>query len=125
MTIWVLDFSIILWNVSIRLDGEETRRITPPEGGMWELGGFEGDNIYEDGNVMAPFDQEFHFILSTAPGVTWPFSNCDPPMPWDPNSEDPGRQFWESRDDWISSFNQPFLIDYIRVYQDDYQRNRQ
>jgi hypothetical protein len=29
----------------LRLDGIETRRIIPPEGGMWELGGFEGDNI--------------------------------------------------------------------------------
>ena len=106
-----------------RLDGIETRRITPPEGGMWEFGGFEGDNIYKDGNIMAPFDQDFHFILSTAPGVVWPFSSkCDPPIPWDPESEDPGKQFWEAREEWISSFTQPFLIDYIKVFQDDYQR---
>ena len=107
-----------------RLDGEETRRITPPKGGMWELGNFKGENIYADGGLMAPFDQEFHFILSTAPGVVWPFEpNCNPPMPWDPNSSDPGKQFWEAREEWISSFTQPFLIDYIKVFQDKYQRD--
>ena len=106
-----------------RLNGIETRRITPPEGGMWELGNFEGDNIYINGTIMAPFDEQFHFIFTTEPGIIWPFSErCDPPIPWDPNSEDPGRQFWESREGWISSYTQPFLIDYIKVYQDEYQR---
>ena len=90
---------------------------------MWELGGFEGKNIYQDGNIMAPFDEEFYFILETAPGVNWPFSaSCIPSRPWDPNSEDPAKQFWEAREEWISSWAQPFLIDYVRVYQDENQR---
>jgi hypothetical protein len=72
---------------------------------------------------MAPFDQDFHFIISTAPGVSWTFSSrCDPLRPWDPESEDPGKQLWEAKEEWISYFTQPFLIDYIRVFQDDYQR---
>ena len=90
---------------------------------MWEYGGFEGDNIYENGTRMAPFDKEFYFILSSAPGIRWPFGDkCEPPRPWNPDSEDPGKQFWESREDWIKSFTQPFLIDYVKVYQDEYQR---
>ena len=114
----------ISYMTNFRLDGEETRRITPPEGGMWELGNFTGPNIYEDGTIMAPFDEEFYFILSTAPGVMWPWSdNCDPLHPWDPESEDPGRQLWEARETWLPTFQQPFMIDYIKVYQDEYQRS--
>ena len=42
--------------ILVRLNGNETWQITPPESGMWELGDFEDDNIYENGTIMAPFD---------------------------------------------------------------------
>ena len=29
----------------------------PPAGGFWELGGFNGQNPWRTGTVMAPFDQ--------------------------------------------------------------------
>ena len=48
----------------------------------------------------------------------WPFyQHCSPPAPWDEHSPIKRRQFWESRDSWFSSWQQPFSIDYIRVYQ--------
>jgi len=122
----------IVWTdtyLAFILDGNETRRIAPGEGGMWEYGmengGFEGDNIYKNGTIMAPFDQDFYIIISTDPGRYWPYTTTtDPPTPWDPNSEDPCRQFWEARDSWLSSFTQPYLIDYVKVYQDAYQRKQ-
>ena len=105
------------------MNAKETWRITPPEGGMWEMGHFEGNNIYENGTRMAPFDEEFYFIISTMPGAPWPFQeNCEPHRPWNPDSEDPGKQFWETREEWMPSFTQPLMIDYIKVYQDKYQR---
>ena len=74
---------------------------------------------------MAPFDEEFYFIFSTAPGVMWPWASwCEPRNPWDPESNDPGRQFWEARETWMPSFKQPFMIDYVKVYQDEYQMSR-
>ena len=48
--------------ISYLLDGRETRRITPPAGGFWELGGFPSTaaNPWEgaENPTMAPFDQK-------------------------------------------------------------------
>jgi hypothetical protein len=45
------------------VDGEEIGKVTPPEGGFWELGMFNssigtGDNPWIYGSKMAPFDKE-------------------------------------------------------------------
>ena len=40
------------------VDGEETGSLYPPEEGFWELGGFQGQNLWAGGEKMAPFDQE-------------------------------------------------------------------
>ena len=52
--------------LSYLLDGRETRRITPPAGGFWELGGFPSTaaNPWEaaDNPIMAPFDQKVRFL---------------------------------------------------------------
>ena len=44
--------------ISFTVDGEEIGRVTPPQGGFWEYGNFTGDNLWENGEHMAPFDQE-------------------------------------------------------------------
>jgi len=113
----------LIWTekyVAYRVDGEETYRMTAPggNGSLWDMAGFEGDNIYASGGPMAPFDQEFYFILSSAFGG-WPFSStCSPPAPWDKDSTHPRREFWEAKDSWIEDWKQPFQVDYIRLYQD-------
>jgi hypothetical protein len=35
----------------------------PPAGGFWELGGFQGQNLWSGGTVMAPFDQKVYFFF--------------------------------------------------------------
>ncbi len=44
--------------IRFTLDGELTGEVYPPDGGFWELGGFSGNNIWENGSKMAPFDKE-------------------------------------------------------------------
>lgn len=40
-----------------------------PSGGFWDLGGFDGDNIYA-ANAMAPFDQEVQSPLWPAQSIS-------------------------------------------------------
>jgi len=110
------------WNenfLAFSVDGEEIYRLEAPgpNGGLFDLAGLDGDNIYKSGGPMAPFDQNFYLIISAQSGG-WPFKDsCDPPAPWDSDSPTKRREFWEARDSWFSSWTQPFSIDYIRVYQ--------
>lgn len=45
-----------------RIDGREIGSVYPPEGGFWQLGGFQGDNPWRNGGRMAPFDQPVNII---------------------------------------------------------------
>ena len=38
------------------IDNDLIGEMRPPAGGFWELGGFEGENIWSNGTRMAPFD---------------------------------------------------------------------
>lgn len=42
---------------SFFVDDELIGEVSPPAGGFWEMGGFEGENIWSNGTRMAPFDQ--------------------------------------------------------------------
>ena len=114
---WVIDWAED--HLAYSIDGEEIYHLTAPgpPGGLFEYAGFEGENIYAGGGPMAPFDKEFHFILSFGSGG-WPFyDHCEPPAPWSSTSKSPRKEFWAARNDWFQSWQQPFTIDYIRVYQ--------
>ena len=105
-------------HIAFLFDGVETYRLTAPgqPGGLWDMAGFQGDNIYKAGGAMAPWDQEFYLILSFGTGA-WPFySWCSPPAPWEEGSKDPRRQFWADREEWMAGWEQPWMIDYVRVY---------
>jgi hypothetical protein len=39
------------------MDKELIGELFPPPGGFWELGGFEGENLWISGTNLAPFDQ--------------------------------------------------------------------
>ena len=115
--VWEMDWTQEY--IAFAIDGEETYRLssTGEPGGLFDMAGFTGDNIYAQGGLLAPFDQEFYFILSVQSGG-WPFyDHCNPPAPWKDGSESPKKEFWEAKDSWLSSWEQPFSIDYIRVYQ--------
>jgi hypothetical protein len=40
------------------IDDQMIGEMYPPAGGFWELGGFNGQNLWSAGTVMAPFDQQ-------------------------------------------------------------------
>jgi len=46
------------------IDGELIGQVSPPEGGFWQLGGFNSKNdIWSSGTKMAPFDRQVKFNL--------------------------------------------------------------
>lgn len=56
-------------SIAFYLDGEEVGKISPQEGGFWKLGEFDknpgGENVWKEGGIMAPFDQEVSIIITT------------------------------------------------------------
>jgi len=117
--------------IAFTFDGVESYRLTAPgpPGGLFDMAGFNGENIYREGGPLAPWDQPFYFIISMRLALNWvpcrgwdagawPFYDyCDPPAPWAQNSRQKRREFWAARDDWEQMMKQPYMIDYIRVYQ--------
>jgi hypothetical protein len=63
------------------VDDVETGRISPPDGGFWEVGEFDSrngtvDNPWIHGTKMAPFDKEVRWIklkefVSKIYGLDW------------------------------------------------------
>jgi hypothetical protein len=41
----------------------------PPAGGFWELGGFEGENLWISGSNLAPFDQRVNTTKSSKENI--------------------------------------------------------
>lgn len=75
---------------------------------------------------MAPFDQEFYFILNLAVGGNFFPNGCqngNGDMPWTSGFV-PGsmKSFWEARNDWMPTWNNlndddiALKIDYIKVW---------
>jgi beta-glucanase (GH16 family) len=106
------------------IDNQSIGKVTPPAGGFWELGGYQGDNIWKTGSKMAPFDKNFHFVLNVAVGgnyfpdgcVNIPFNK-----PWGMYEPVQMRPFWENRGQWLPTWNagtedNAMQVDYIRVY---------
>jgi len=117
------------WNengITFLLDNEVFGSISPPSGGFWELGGFNGNNPWSGGSNMAPFDQEFYFILNLAAGGNFFPNGCqngNGDMPWTSGFV-PGsmKSFWEAKNDWMPTWNNlqdedtALKIDYIKVW---------
>ncbi|KAJ9598214.1 hypothetical protein L9F63_011097 [Diploptera punctata] len=108
--------------ISFTYDGVEIGRQWAPQDGFWYFANFENDpggtNIWQSGSWMAPFDQEFQFILNVAVGGTY-FGDGVGNRPWSWDGH-PQKDFWERRSEWISTWNEEdaaLKIDYIRVYQ--------
>lgn len=103
------------------VDGQEYKSIYPPNGGFFELGQFPNNvpNIWNGAEnfKMAPFDQNFHFILNVAVGGDY-FPNLDG-RPWPDFSPQAYLDFWNAKNSWNPSWsgeNAAMKIDYIRVY---------
>ncbi|KAE8748671.1 Gram-negative binding protein [Frankliniella occidentalis] len=109
------------------VDNEEIGRMAPPQGGFWDLGGFDsnpgGPNIWANGTQLAPFDKKFYIILNVAVGGTFfpgGMVNSPFPRPWNWTSGHPLREFWEHRGWWLPTWkaeHTAMQVDYVRVYQ--------
>ncbi|GFN88839.1 beta-1,3-glucan-binding protein 1 [Plakobranchus ocellatus] len=87
----------------------DSQRIMYLEAGtsMYDRGHFSGPNIWASGGKMAPFDQEFYFILNVAvggTGGTFPDSRRTWTKPWRNNSPNPAKDFWDGRNDWLPTW---------------------
>ena len=47
----------MLDKIQFYIDDELIGQVIPPLAGFWELGGFQGNNIWINGTILAPFDQ--------------------------------------------------------------------
>lgn len=120
-----------LWtpdNITVSINGEDLATI---EGGFWQRAGFDKlnmENPWRYGTKMAPFDQEFHFILNLAVGgVNGYFpDNGDNPggKPWKNSSPQAATDFWKGHDTWLPTWNldkndgkdASLQVDYVKVW---------
>ncbi|XP_057667244.1 uncharacterized protein LOC130900563 [Diorhabda carinulata] len=115
--------------IKFAVDDEEIGRVTPPGGGFWELGNLAStglDNPWQRDSKMAPFDQEFYIILNLAVGGVSFFpddaTNTPGGKPWANTSPKAATDFWEGREQWLSTWNNlknddiNLKVDYVRVW---------
>ncbi|KAL4223162.1 3-glucan binding protein [Mactra antiquata] len=123
----------LIWDenhISASIDGTRVMNVEPRQT-MWEFGGLDKDNVdnpWVGGNKMAPFDQEFFFILNVAVGGTGGYFpdhyQSNPPKPWSDQSGTAARDFWNARGQWYPTWNPDknngedaaMQVDYIKVW---------
>ncbi|XP_055300590.1 beta-1,3-glucan-binding protein-like [Sitodiplosis mosellana] len=91
------------------LDGTELGFAKVDEG-FWKRGGFQGQDIWAQGTKMAPFDEEFHFIINLAVGANNGYfpddlANKNGPKPWRNGSPTAMKDFWSQRNQWQKSWD--------------------
>ncbi|KAI8376228.1 concanavalin A-like lectin/glucanase domain-containing protein [Radiomyces spectabilis] len=92
---------------------------------FWNRGEFPSwsMNPWTDGEIAAPFDQEFYLILDVAVGGTTGYWPDSPSKPWRNNDLDAAEKFWSKRDEWIDTWDNTkkgaFAIDWVKVWSAD------
>ncbi|XP_058467033.1 beta-1,3-glucan-binding protein-like [Malaya genurostris] len=111
----------LIWTenvIQFAINDQVYHTITPYEG-FWRLGGFN-ENPWPEGQLMAPFDQEFHLLLNVAVGGNFfPDGASNPhPKPWYYGESTAMTSFWNARGDWYSTWGEEAAmeIDYVRVW---------
>lgn len=109
------------------LDHRQVAEISVGDG-FWSRGKFSGENIWKDGTMMAPFDQEvndfitficckvlqfkriifqFYLIMNLAVGGTngyFPDSGNSNGKPWTNSQSFPHTAFWRGKQQWLDSW---------------------
>ncbi|CAH2992139.1 unnamed protein product [Chilo suppressalis] len=117
--------------IRFAIDNVELGRVTPPNGGFWEFGGFNRHNVenpWRFGSRMAPFDQKFYLIMNLAVGGTngfFPDGVSNPsPKPWWNGSPTASTDFWNARNNWLPTWNlnvndgrdASLQVDHVRIW---------
>ncbi|XP_072947822.1 beta-1,3-glucan-binding protein-like [Epargyreus clarus] len=73
--------------------------------------------LWMKGSSLAPFDEMFYISLGLTIGGVTEFSDEDP-KPWANSATKAALNFWESRQQWYSSWldDTALRVDYVRVY---------
>ncbi|XP_053672077.1 uncharacterized protein LOC128722392 [Anopheles nili] len=114
-------------NITVSINGEALATIG---GDFWKRGDFAKHNLenpWRYGTHMAPFDQEFHFVINLAVGgvAYFPDTATNPGgKPWKNNSPQAATDFWNGRDQWLPTWNlakdggksASLLVDYVKVW---------
>lgn len=112
-------------HIAYSIDGQEIGRVTPPQGGFYQLGQLSGDNPWGGGSRMAPFDEEFFLIINVAIGANNGYfpDNVQNPggKPWRNGSPQAARDFWNANWQWRPTWNEQttqraLKVDYIRIW---------
>ncbi|KAL3274993.1 hypothetical protein HHI36_019765 [Cryptolaemus montrouzieri] len=117
--IWTPDY------IAFFVDGRETGRVTPTNGGFYELGRLSGNNPFAGATKMAPFDKDFYLLINVAVGGTGGYfpDKCVNPngKPWKSSSPNAARDFWNGRWQWRPTWNEgtrqrALQVDYVKVW---------
>jgi beta-glucanase (GH16 family) len=115
----------VLWTpdmIQFSIDGDVIKTIAPSaQTGFWGVGGFPGNIpnpwVGAPNFKMAPFDQNFHFVLNVAVGGDYFPEGSTPIRPW--GSQTAFLDFFDNRGRWWPTWDSEesaMAIDYIRVY---------
>nr|CAD7439893.1 unnamed protein product [Timema bartmani] len=124
---WTSDY------LKFSLDNEELGTVTPNDQGFWGLGGFSAinptaENPWRFGTKMAPFDQEFYFLMNLAVGGVNGYFPDDGVnaggKPWINTSPQASTDFWNGRSQWLPTWHldenngesSSLLVDYVKVW---------
>jgi beta-glucanase (GH16 family) len=115
-------------DITFSIDDKTLATFAPPDGGFWEWGNLESSGFSNPWRTskskMAPFDQEFYFVINLAVGgvAFFPDDATNPGgKPWVNTSPTAITEFWRGKDQWLPTWqldtdNAALQIDYIRVY---------
>jgi len=102
-------------SIRLLIDDVVMVNAAPPAGGFWEMGQFglpieSNPWRWSKNPRMAPFDQEFYFLLNVAVGGTngyFPdnWINRPYPKPWGNPTDTAFRDFWNARNLWHPTWN--------------------
>lgn len=114
--------------MTFSLDGKVYKVIEAGEG-FWKKGGFDKitpplKNLWENGTIMAPFDQEFYMVFNVAVGGWTFFSdtaiNKSGKKPWSNYDKKKGMEkFWRGSDQWLPTWkgsSSALQVDYVRIW---------
>jgi len=115
------------------IDGNQVLSVDAPFHGFFEKGGFQGDNPWENGSDLAPFDQEFYIIINLAvggdyfPDGCWNSGGIQKPWNFGQDGNSMRRSYWwggkdyrnEDHESLASWGDSRFVVKEIKVF--DYQ----